>query len=1454
MKLLQYALRALFAGLLLVAVAMPLSASAQVQCSASTNTTTTVAEDFTGVCLNNVWTAINGACLTAGASNNGSIPSCVGLSYYTNKGDTYQVGGQNGYLGNSSAPSSNGAQTPDAIGQGALRLTNGSPYYSENGAIVSTAPFPATAGVQITFKTVTYRGDSGGSGHDGADGISFFLLDASQYTAGSGLLGSWGGSLAYSCSNSNSPYIGLVGAYLGLGIDEYGNFLNNGDNTATGVPAVSYGRGQYEWNRIGLRGAGNVAWSWLSTNSASKAYYPTSLTPTQQNSAVRKTCQTGQLWDYSKTPNAPTSTGIPVNDYAPIPGASALLPVGTKIANEAAVKRTDATPIYYVLNITGAGLLSLSYSYGGGALTQVLSNQSIVNNGSLPASVLFGFAGSTGGSDNVHEIMCFQAAPASQTEASTTVNLPLDKLVTNAQVYLPSYHTNSWWGQLTAQSLSVSNSGYLLVVSPTINWDAACVLTGVVPGTSECQNIAGATGTAQTSRTILSWNNGGIGFDWANLSAAQQAQLDPAASGGSSTRLNYLRGDRSDEVPITGPTSAQIYRDRVAVMGDIIHSSPYWVGPPANPVYQINWNDNINPTAVAAEPVGSYLTFYNTYYGRANVVYVGANDGMLHGFRTGSYIAGMQGMQTSVVPNDGQEVLAYVPSTYIAGSQANGPLYDYTSPNYAHSFAVDAPPRGDDLFYNGAWHTWLAGGLGAGGSAIYALDVTDPGRFKESNAASLVVGEWNPSNLSCSGNGSFAGTACAAQLNNTYGTPVIWRFHATNAGGSNMWGMAFGNGFPRQITATIAPGFTGSIGSTIVGRIGSDIEGSISGSTLTVTVAPANGATLGVGTQVTGTGVAAGTIITSLGSGTGGVGTYYLNNPSTVAVESLTVGSTTLEVTSVEAGISIGPYPVLVKGPGITSGTKITGQISGTPGGAGLYTVSYSQLLASTNLSIPGNTLTVTDGADIAVGETLTGAGIAAGTAVTALGTGTGGAGTYTVSGSPQLVTSTLISNGHAISTLTVSAGSGLAVGQQIVGPGVAAGTTILALGSGMGGPGTYLVSGTQTDPTTAGTTASLYAISSVSTGTAGIYVLLTDPASSTQRVYYLDTGYGPSQDPLGQNRPNGIAFVAAADPDGDNTVDYVYAGDLFGNLWRFDVTSSSPLNWGASSFGASATPAPLFVTTPSGSSYGHPITTKPVVQAAFRADGQPAVIVNFGTGQEYPMTPVSSTSYASGQQSIYGVWDWDMSNFNTLAHTSLASLTYGQHAGATTDSSTTIQTQVVNVIKTVTPYMETETASPVCWFGATAISGCSGYSQFGWKIVLPNSVNTGTGTSYEQLIYNPSVWSGILQLNTTIAADTSIFSCAVDLPTGYTMLINPTTGGPFTSSAFLDVNGNPMTAGTTAVVVGLQTNGTGSISNISNNGQNFWLTDTSNGTPITGGEQAAAGTSGHRVTWSELR
>ena len=336
---------------------------------------TTVVDDFTGTSANLPWKAFNGACLTAG-NGAGPIPACKGLAYYGNEIQTGLTNNQ------------------DTPGFGALRFTNGCAngtcYYHQNGAIISTAPFPSNQGIQVTFTTYTYGGDNSG-GH-GADGIGFYLLNGTQAPN----IGAWGGSLGYSCSNTNPPYNGMAGAYLGLGIDEYGNFLNQGDNTATG-----YG---YVPGRIGLRGYGNI-------NLAALQAIDTSAT----TSTVQAVCKNGGNYEDHTLP-----------DYAAIPNAYKTLPSNQPIADESATNRTQARPITYKLIITSSGLLSFSYNYNNTGFTPVISQQDISSsNGPMPPSFLFGFGGSTGGSDNVHEITCFEASPSTRATSSPIAPLSL---------------------------------------------------------------------------------------------------------------------------------------------------------------------------------------------------------------------------------------------------------------------------------------------------------------------------------------------------------------------------------------------------------------------------------------------------------------------------------------------------------------------------------------------------------------------------------------------------------------------------------------------------------------------------------------------------------------------------------------------------------------------------------------------------------------------------------------------------------------------------------------------------------------------------------------------------------------------------------------------------------------------------------------------------------------------
>jgi type IV pilus assembly protein PilY1 len=819
-----------------------------------------VTEDFTGASTSNSWYYSGGACLTASSvagtgteftstvtGTAGTIPGCMAIRSNSDAyGGETLVGGYSGTL-------------PDTVSNGALRFTNGcingnctsgsGGGHNQFGAIISGNTFSSSAGVQVTFKTVTYRGDSQGAGGDGADGITFFLMDGSVAPN----IGQYGGSLAYTCSNQNGNYgyTGMVGAYIGLGIDEYGNFLNGSSNTLgeTGSTSTNGGAGDntasgglYQPNRIGLRGAGNIAYSWLSAKYPT--YYPTGASSSTQATAVQNTCRTGTLWNFSSSSSGTNTgttsyNGTTLLDYPAIPNAYKVLS-GVTIANEysnGGLTRGNATPILYKLKITTGGLLSLNYSFNGGAWQSVLQNQNITSsNGALPSTLRFGFAGSTGGSSNIHEVLCFKAASANTSSSSATTNQTQSSRVTSStQAYFSYYDPNDWTGRLTANAVTSDSSGNLSI-STVATWDASCVLT-TIPTGSSCTStgVAGPT-TGQNpvaggtlSRVILSWNgSAGIPFEWSSLSTAQQSALDQGDAAATANRLNYLRGVRTNEVDASGNG---LYRDRDSVLGDIVDSSPVAVGQPVLP-YAITWKDKLSPTTTMPENasgVQTYAQFITAEQQRENVVYVGANDGMVHGFRAGAYNSSNTYSNTT---NDGTEVLAYFPGSTLLSAASSSPStncvstvatqttvqnihgetpaitvgsvtapactqasLDYSNTQYGHNFFVDATPGTGDLFYassstsTGAWHTWLVGGLGAGGAALYALDVTTPANFSESTTptnypAAVVVGEWNASNITCPST-----TGCANNLGNTYGTPLIRRLH------NGAWAVIFGNGF-----------------------------------------------------------------------------------------------------------------------------------------------------------------------------------------------------------------------------------------------------------------------------------------------------------------------------------------------------------------------------------------------------------------------------------------------------------------------------------------------------------------------------------------------------------------------------------------------------------------------------------------------------------------------------------
>jgi Tfp pilus tip-associated adhesin PilY1 len=214
---------------------------------------------------------------------------------------------------------------------------------------------------------------------------------------------------------------------------------------------------------------------------------------------------------------------------------------------------------------------------------------------------------------------------------------------------------------------------------------------------SEMETKAPADAPYWQQREIFTRNAGGvqIPFRWEQLSATQQAALthnpvDPDAPYDGRAIVRFVRGERSNELPAGG------YRFRSHALGDMLHSTPLYVGAPAD--------------ATISDP--SYAAYSAANSARRGRVYVGANDGMLHAFDAA----------------DGALLYSYIPSMLIPR------LNRLAQPAYSHRSYVDGGLSSSDVKVGTAWKTLLAGALGAGGKGLFLLDVSD----SEAHHATIV--------------------------------------------------------------------------------------------------------------------------------------------------------------------------------------------------------------------------------------------------------------------------------------------------------------------------------------------------------------------------------------------------------------------------------------------------------------------------------------------------------------------------------------------------------------------------------------------------------------------------------------------------------------------------------------------------------------------------------------------
>jgi len=251
----------------------------------------------------------------------------------------------------------------------------------------------------------------------------------------------------------------------------------------------------------------------------------------------------------------------------------------------------------------------------------------------------------------------------------------------------------------------------------------------------------------------------------------------------------------------------------------------------------------------------------------------------------------------------------------------------------------------------------------------------------------------------------------------------------------------------------------------------------------------------------------------------------------------------------------------------------------------------------------------------------------------------------------------------------------------------------------------------------------------------------------------------GESMDSLA----NGLSRVMGFDINNDGIVDYAYAGDLLGNLWRFDLIDTgadNPFTDDATaddlkvSFGG----APLYVAR-NEDDERQPITAAPLLT---RHPSGLGYIVTFGTGRYLTVLDKSSTD----QQSLYGIWDR-----KTAGEATSSSLSDGKGR-----SSLEKQIFTEKTFNGMTTYSLSRNA--VDWYDEEGGTADGNVDTWGWYIDFPEDG--------ERLVYNMRML-GNTQLLTTITPSED--PCEAGL-TGTAYGIDSTTGGATLYSTF-DLDGD---------------------------------------------------------------
>jgi type IV pilus assembly protein PilY1 len=449
---------------------------------------------------------------------------------------------------------------------------------------------------------------------------------------------------------------------------------------------------------------------------------------------------TGTVTTYKYTPSAPKKDNVS-DTLADVAMKYWVNDLRTDLANNVKPPIGLTFPTWQNVSFYGIGLgiygtLEQNESVLGQLTTGTISWPTAVANSPTAIDDLWHAAVNSGGSflnagdaDSLTssiEKMLADINRASATDTGLAASTGQINVNTETRIYKPGYTTGSWVGNVEAYDLDP------VTLQPKLTLDPVTNLPTLIPKWQVVGMDAGAivsTIPSAANRRIVVGNGASsspkaVDFTESAMNAAGLTSLMTATGTGTGAvtvnaqLINYLRGDTSNEGTRTGN-----YRVREAPMGDIVNSRPVFVRASVDLLY-----DSAGSTAPGASSYRSYVGLKNA---RAEgVLFVGANDGMLHAFRDGP--AG------EVVPPGGDsvagnEIFAYVPKVVLPNlSSLAHQKYGQTS--FPHKYFVDGRLIETDAFLGTTWANVVVGTTGAGGKSVFALQVpTDPLTISGSN-------------------------------------------------------------------------------------------------------------------------------------------------------------------------------------------------------------------------------------------------------------------------------------------------------------------------------------------------------------------------------------------------------------------------------------------------------------------------------------------------------------------------------------------------------------------------------------------------------------------------------------------------------------------------------------------------------------------------------------------------